>query len=327
MKQKNTWVLLLVLTAVVVVLFLLVNLPEREESEKTAPPTVLAAIDQERISRVVVTTPRGTSTLRREGDSWLVEEFNDFPADLAALEEAITALRELELGDIVSDNREKQATFQVDQSGVEVQLYGDGGESDPAVHFFLGKPGQDYRSIYFRLADSDQVHLVDQQLRGRFDRGSRTWRNRRPFSFDLEEVSGLQLPAGESGEPLNLKIDDQGSWIVDGEKPVPADKAKVELVARSFAQLSADDFPEESDPDLSRYGLDEPLYTYSADLLDGSTRTLLVGSVTVDDNNYYVKREDSPIIYILGKFRIRNLSKTLDEIRLEPAAAPTGGEE
>jgi hypothetical protein len=326
MNQKNTWVLLLILAAVVTVLFLLVNPPRPGQDEKTTEPGIFAHLDLEHISKVVVNTTRASSTLRREGQQWVVEEFDDFPADLPALEEAIEALRLLEPGGVVSSNTEKQATFQVDQSGIEVLLYGMNGDEDLLAHFFLGKPGHDYRSIYFRLADSDQVHEVDQQLRGRFDRGSRTWRNRRPFSFDLQEVNALQLPAGESGEQMSLKLDDQGNWIVAGEEEIPADKAKVELVIRSFAQLAADDFPEEQDLDLARYGLDDPLYIYTVGLLDGSTLSLLVGSVAVDENQYYVKRDDSPIIYILGKFRIRNLSKTLDEIRLKPAAEPPGGE-
>ena len=41
----------------------------------------------------------------------------------------------------------------------------------------------------------------------------------------------------------------------------------------------------------------------------------------------FAKRDGSPIIYILGKFRIRNLSKTMDEIALEPAAEIPAGEE
>jgi len=122
-------------------------------------------------------------------------------------------------------------------------------------------------------------------------------------------------------------MDDQGAWVVDGEEELAADSAKVELVIRSFTQLAADDFPEEQDTDLARYGLDEPLWTFSADLLDGSIRTLLVGKEELDENHYFVKRDDSPIIYILAKFRIRNLSKTVDQIRLEPAAPPVEGEE
>jgi hypothetical protein len=326
MKQTNTWVLLLILAAVVTVLVLLVNPPEFGGEEETVEPAGFAGLQLEQVSRVVVRTPRGESTLRREGQAWVVEEYGDFPADADALEEAVTALRELELGDVVSENREKQATFQVDQSGVEVLIYGMAGDDDLQAHFFLGKPGHDYRSIYFRKADSDLVYLVDQQLRGRFDRGARTWRNRRPFSFAPEEVAAMRLAAGESGEELSLKLDDQGGWVLAGDEELPADKAKVELVARSFAQLAADDFPEDQDADLAAYGLDAPLWTYSADLLDGSTRTLLVGSVEVDENRYYVKREDSPIVYILSKFRIRNLSKTREEILLEPPAAPAGEE-
>lgn len=326
MKQRNTLVLLLILAVIVTVLVLLVNPPEREEREEDTEPGVFADLDLDRVSRVVVNTTRNNSTLRREGDRWVVEEFDDFPADLPALEEAITALQDLELGDVVSENREKQGTFQVDQSGIEVLFHGTG-EDELLAHFFLGKPGHDYRSIYFRQTDSDQVHLVAQQLRGRFDRGARTWRNRRPFSFTPEEVSALRLAAGENGDPLSLRMDDQGNWVVEGEEELAADTAKVELVARSFAQLAADDFPEEQETDLARYGLDEPLWTYSAELLDGSTRTLLVGKVDMDNNHYYAKRDDSPIIYILGKFRIRNLSKTVDQVRLEPAVGPPVGEE
>jgi len=167
MKQRNTLVLLLILAVIVTILVLVVNPPERKESEEAAEPGLFADLDLDRLSRVVVNTTRKNSTLRREGERWVVEEYDDFPADLTALKEAITALREMDLGDVVSENREKQGTFQVDQSGIEVLLSG-AGEDELLAHFFLGKPGHDYRSIYFRQADSDQVYLVDQQLRGRF---------------------------------------------------------------------------------------------------------------------------------------------------------------
>jgi len=323
MKQKNTWVLLLALAVIITVIILLVREPDKNTGrEELSQPPPFAGLQLDQLAQVVVKTARADATLRRDGDHWVVEEFDDFPADLPALEAAILALQNLELGDVVSENREKRATFQVDQSGIEVQLRGPGGEGDLKAHFFLGKPGTDYRHIYFRLADSDNVHLVDQQLRGRFDRGARTWRNRRPFSFAPEEVTALRLAAGDNGEPLSLRKNDEGGWVIEGDEPLPADTAKVELVARSFAQLAADDFPEERAADLAVYGLDQPKWTYRADLLDGSTHTLLVGSVDQDENRLFAKRDDSPIVYILGKFRIRNLSKTVDEIRLEPADAP-----
>lgn len=316
MKQTNTWLLLLILAAVVVVLILLVNPPQFDSGEEEREPTPYAGLETGSASAVTVKTARGVSTLRREGDAWMVEEYDGFPADETALEEAFTALRELELGDVVSENTEKQAMLQVDGSGIEVVIAGESG--DELAHFFLGKPGTDYRSIYYREEGSDQVYLVDQRLRGRFDRGARTWRNRRPFDFEIGEVSALHLAAGENGEAMTLRLDGEGNWVVDGGEPVPADKAKVELIVRSFTQLSADDFPEEQGENLSAYGLDEPEWTYTAELLDGSSRSLLVGGTTEDENRRYVKRGDSPIVYIMGGFRLRNLSKTLDEVRLNP---------
>jgi len=327
MKQSNTWILLLVLAVIVVVLFLLVREPAPKPEEQDAPPSPFAGLELEQLSKIVVKTIQGESTLTRTGDDWLVAEYDDFPADRPALEEAILTLRTLKLGDVVSENREKQATFQVDESGVEVLIHGEGGESDLEAHFFLGKPGHDYRSIYFRLADSDKVHLVDQQLRGRFDRGARTWRNRRPFDFTTEDVTALRLADGERGDSLSLRKTDEGGWMIEGDEDRPADPAKVELVARSFAQLAADDFPEDRGADLAAYGLNEPKWSWSADLLDGSTATLHVGTVDKDENRVFARRDGSPIVYILGKFRIRNLSKTVDEIALEPAAEPPAGEE
>lgn len=327
MKQINTLgltlVLLLVLAIIAVVLGVSVMWPQKftGELETTEFQGVYRNLELDQITRVVVNRPSKSATLVRQTNGWVLEEYDNFPVDMPALEEAIRTLRQVEFGEVVSSNQEKQAALKVDQNGTEVQLFGQNGE-DVLAHFFLGKQGPDFSTIFFRQADSDQVYLVDQQLRGRFDRGGRTWRNRRPFSFTTEEVVALRLAAGESGDPLSLLLDGQDRWIIEGEEELPADKAKVELVARSFAQLAADDFPEEPEADLALFGLDEPRWTFSAELADGSTRTLMVGSVEQDENRVFAKRDDSPIIYILGKFRIRNLSKTADELRLEPAADP-----
>ena len=300
---------LLVLIGVLVVLCLLVLVFENpfgksEEQKKIEEAGLLFPFfNKENVAKIEIVAAFGLTTtmLVKQNDQWLVETMDNYLADQTAVQELLDKVAEMKTVQRASSNREKQAVFQVDSSGVEAKLTDASGNL--LAHLFAGKTTPGIFYSYVRAADSNDVYIVDGHLKSTFDKGYRSWRDRTIFSFLKEDVTHLTIRSEE--EEIELQIDAAGAWQM--LKPIvsAADETEVEAVTELMSSLETDDFVEPKE--LSEYGLDAPKRSITATLKDESARTLLIG--VEESGSYYVKREDKAQIFELNKGRVDELIK------------------
>jgi hypothetical protein len=78
----------------------------------------------------------------------------------------------------------------------------------------------------------------------------------------------------------------------------------------------------EKAPDLASIGLNNPVYTVSLVLLDGSLYTFKIGAATVTDSGYYVKANDGSIV-VVDKYAIDKLINLIVEPPFLQTATPS----
>ena len=319
MKTKQ----LLVLIGVFVVLGLLVLLLENpfgksEEQKKVEEAGLLFPFFNEaNVAKIEIIAPFGltTTTLVKQNNQWLVESMDSYPADQTAVEELLDKVTEMKTIQRASSNPEKQSVFQVDSSGVEAKLTDAGGNL--LAHLFAGKTTPEIFNSYVRAADSSDVYIVKGYLKATFDKGYRSWRDRKIFTFLKEDVTHLTIRSEE--EEIELQIDAAGAWQM--LKPIvsAADRTEVEAITELMSSLETDDFVE-SKP-LSEYGLDAPKMSIAATLKEGSARTLLIGNE--ESGAYYVKHGDKAQIFELNKGNVDKLIKKSTDLKTEaPVSEP-----
>lgn len=165
MSQRNVFVLL----GALIVLALLVTFGQRNRSASSVTsgaefvPGLRAAIND--VERVVVTTAKGetVATLERRPESWVVVEKSAYPADIAKLRQALSALGDAKILEAKTATPELYSRLGVeditgdDAKGVQIAFMAAGREL-PAV--ILGNvEGSKYR--YARRAGETQSYLID----------------------------------------------------------------------------------------------------------------------------------------------------------------------
>lgn len=318
---------LLVLIGVLVVLSLLVLILENpfgksEEQKKVEEATLLFPFfNKENAANIEIISAFGLSTtiLVKQNDQWLVETMDNYLADQTAVKELLDKVAEMKTIQRASSNPEKQAVFQVDSSGVEAKFTDASGNL--LAHLFAGKTTPEIFNSYVRAADSNDVYIVQGNLKLTLDKGYRSWRDRAIFSFLKEDVTHLTI--GSEEEEIELQVDAAGAWQMLKPLVSAADGTEVETITELMSSLETDDFAEPKD--LSEYGLDAPKMSVTATLKDGSARTLLIG--VEESGTYYVKREDKAQIFELNKGRVDKLIRKSVDLKSEIPVSESAGEE
>ena len=318
---------LLVLIGVLVVLSLLVLILENpfgksEEQKKVEEATLLFPFfNKESVANIEIISAFGLTTtiLVKQNDQWLVETMDNYPADQTAVKELLDKVAEMKTIQRASSNPEKQAVFQVDSSGVEAKLTDASGNL--LAHLFAGKTTPEIFNSYVRAADSNDVYIVQGNLKLTLDKGYRSWRDRAIFSFLKEDVTHLTI--GSEEEEIELQIDAAGAWQMLKPLVSAADGTEVEAITELMSSLETDDFAEPKD--LSEYGLDAPKMSVTATLKDGSARTLLIG--VEESGAYYVKREDKAQIFELNKRHVDKLIQGSINLKSDTPVSESGGED
>ena len=318
---------LLVLIGVLVVLSLLVLILENpfgksEEQKKVEEATLLFPFfNKENVANIEIISAFGLTTtiLVKQNDQWLVETMDNYPADQTAVKELLDKVAEMKTIQRASSNPEKQAVFQVDSSGVEAKLTD--ASDNLLAHLFAGKTTPEIFNSYVRAADSNDVYIVQGNLKLTLDKGYRSWRDRAIFSFLKEDVTHLTMRSEE--EDIELQIDAAGAWQLLKPMVSAADGTEVETITELMSSLETDDFAEPKD--LSEYGLDAPKMSVTATLKDGSARTLLIG--VEESGAYYVKREDKAQIFELNKRHVDKLIQGSTNLKSDTPVSESGGED
>jgi hypothetical protein len=135
--------------------------------------------------------------------------------------------------------------------------------------------------------------------------------NQGPISkISIQDATGKAVSLQKAG----------GIWLVTAGHEAPANQDFSEAIARQILSLRMDTKLEKA-PDLASIGLDNPDYTVSLILQDGSPYTFKIGATTVTDSGYYVQANDGSI-GVIGKDTIDMLINLIAEPPFLPTITP-----
>lgn len=315
--RKNPIALAAVLIVLVLIVILLGRSGERGPAAEAKEELLFPGLDTAVVDRIVIHAGENGAELVRGGEgAWVVASEDDFPADPEAVERVLEASAELSAASLTSRRPSKHAIFEVDSAqAVEVALEADGEE---AARFFVGKSGPDFSSSYVRAGGRDEVYLHPRPVRSVFDRGNRTWRNKRIFDFAREDLARLRVER-EGGTLLFENRGDQG-WAVlepEGYRPIGP---LVEGLARGFTRLTASDFGGEEEREAA--GLENPRARVVLQFTDGTEKTLLIGAEKGEGGGVYVQRGGDDTLFLVPAARIAAVFRKTEEL-IEPVPADT----
>ncbi len=102
-----------------------------------------------------------------------------------------------------------------------------------------------------------------------------------------------------------------GIWLVTTDDEVPANQETSAMVAQSVLALRVIAKLENA-PDLAAIGLDNPAYTVTLTLVDGSPYAFKIGNVAATGSGYYIQANDGSIA-VVDKYTLDTLTNLVVE--------------
>ncbi|MFH1314453.1 MAG: DUF4340 domain-containing protein [Candidatus Eisenbacteria bacterium] len=306
---------LLVVLAILVAIFAILRLGvDRSAREKPLYP----GFRRESAARItIVGKERETVIEKKEDGQWLVVSEDSFPAEGGVVEAMLDKITGFSRKDIISSNPEKQTLYQVDASGINVDI--ETTDDATAASFVIGKAGPDYQSTYVRDAGSDDVILAPGYLPQAFERGNRSWQDKTIYAFEPDDF--LEIAIKRPGETIVLLKDRAGEWFISRPESTAVDPNAVSRLVRTLGRLRCDDFAGRTS--LPEYGLamaDSSVWFRTA---EGEHE--LVFGAAVGTDRIYTRTTASDVIYALASHKVGMLLPRLDKLRARIPDAP--GEE
>jgi len=260
----------------------------------------------------VVKKSNTTTTLENRDNLWYLLDKEAYPADPIIVEGVIKKIQGFKKINLASRKKDKHSLFEVTEGrGVEVTIFGP--EKKELARFLIGKNGPDFLSTYIRKADSDDVYLYDEYLRGDFDRPVSNWRDKTIFVFNPTEAVTLTISKLKEKETIALTKDTQGNWQL--EEPISSltENPPIEKILTTLGNLKATDFADE-EKEAQDSGIDDPTYQITVRLKDNRKKTLLVGNKK-EKGQYYVKNDKKKYLFLIDQNTVESLVPKVKDLQ------------
>ena len=303
-------------TFVVLGALALFALKQPEKGEKLAQPSPIPKLDPAQIDTLEVTKNGATTVIKNEGGKYKVTAPVAYAVDEPAAKAAFEGLGKLSLSDLVTEQKAKQAEFEVEDKGLHLVVKkGDKVLAD----FIVGKSTG--AATMVRLSGKDEIWQATGISKYTFDKGPVDWRDKSITTFGTGDVEQVEVAAKDGAKVVVKKTGTkQGSedkWeVVESASSVgKSDKLDDSVpngIVSALASWKANDFADGVKP--ADAGLEPPALTVTVALKGGKKATALLGNKKGEDE-VYVKIPEAPQIFIVKKYNVERMNKRPLEFR------------
>lgn len=312
--NRKTQISLAVFGVLALVTVITLRQPDKGErvGERPRPIPTLKTGD---FDALTITRAGKSATVKKAGDKYTVAEPVDYPADETAAKAAFEAVEKMEFGDIVTDKKEKQAEFELDEKAA-VRLAVKKGDKVLA-DLLIGKTVGG--GVMSRRPDKDEIWMVKGLAKHTLDKPASDWRDKSITTFTADDAEQLEIKS-KTGGKIVLKKGEKKEGAAEAQWTVVSSDTKIAKldntipngVVAALAAWKANDFADGAKAEES--GLGDPALTATVSLKGGKSAVAMIGNKKGEED-WYVKRGDAPQVFLVKKFNLERINKRPVEFR------------
>jgi len=305
--RLRTTILLLILLAGLGGYIYWVELPQAEEDKQAQKLVDLVATEA---TELTLTYAESEVTLQKRGEVWSVTRPLEAAADSVAVNNLLGAIASCEVKKELSGTTTDLGQYGLASPFVTAKVKV-GDRELPILR--VGKNSPVGFSTYLQRGTDGTILLANASLRSALDKKLADFRDKTILSFADDALRRVEIQNGDQEVVLTQS---EGAWSIAKPGPYRADLSTVRSFLSSLRALRASDFVDDAPSDPTTYGLDTPRLRIR--LLEGADeveKQIAFGAKGNDKNEPYVQSKSSPTVYTVGEFTIRELSKTVNELR------------
>ncbi len=301
--KRNTLILLLLAAAIGVAVYFLEIKPGKPSDEKTDESKPAFAFKKEDVASISITRSGQTVTVEETDGKWTINQPLPAQANQSAVDSLVSSLTSAKIERSLSPTAEEIKSFGLEEPSVTVEIKLKSGESQTLK---LGAKDFSGLSAYAQIGDSKDVAIVPAAVLTNSDKSLNDLRDKAILGASQFDIKAISL-TNEHGQISLAK--DGGDWAL--KKPFEAGVETTEMSSflSEITSGEAEEFVSESADDLAKYGLDKPAVTLTAQLNDGSEKTIVAG---VKDDNHYAKASTRAQVFKIS-------SSFYDKLNIKPS--------
>jgi len=236
---------------------------------------------------------------------WKITQPAEYKADKDAVDNLLFELDSLKASEFVSDKSASLAPYGLDNPQNIVTLY-ESGKTEPKMLLFGKKQGD---VVHVKTKDADTVFLVTGSILDKAEMGVAELRDKIVLKFDSDDAQKLQL----KHDDVAITCVTQGvNWRITTPSNENADNSEVTGIINQLAELKVEKFV--LDKPAATTGLDKPQVQVTVTLKDNTAYKLIIGK-SASNQTVYAKLEAPEELFLLGDAIVKDLKKTLDDLR------------
>jgi|UniRef100_A0A7V3VTS9 hypothetical protein len=269
MKYRN----IIILICIIIVLLLTVIITGKRPQAKP----IISIAD---IRTIIIQRPSDTTEIEIKDNGFRLVRPISYPGDSSTISFLLNNLKNLKLGEVISQRVEKFNDYGVGDSGIKVILKG-----KKEIAFYIGRYAGDYQNSYFRFDKEKKVYLVKGLARYQIDYKPDDWRDKRILKIDRNLIERIMIDDKEIVKKDTI-------WTC-GEQVI--EKSKIDGILHLLSDLRATGFS-----DTSTFVVKNriKILTTSGEFI------LEIGDKR--DYSYLVKMPEKPTIFLLSEYTVNN---------------------
>jgi len=277
-----------------------------EKGDRTGDkPRPVAKVAPGDVDTLEVTRNGTTTVLKKDGAKYKVVSPVAYAADDAVVKSAFETIEKLEFSNLVTEQKTRQAEFEVeDAKAIHVVAKGPKASGGAVVDLLVGKTSGSGTMV--RPSGKDEIWEASGSVRYTFDKAPADWRDKSITTFSMTDAEKIDVKA-KDGSKIALKKNGEKWEVAEASLKVEKlDDTVPSGLVSALATFKANDFADAAKPPET--GLDMPALTVTVGLKGGKSAALLVGNKKTDDD-FYVKAADKPQIFLVKKYNVERVNK------------------
>lgn len=308
--MKKSVIYLAVLAVALIGAYLLMN---QAEQRSLAPQQAVNFVgaDSGTVNKIVIKKLGAEAQLDRTGDGWtVIDDGTPRRADKMIVDQIANLAHNLNVGELISSNSEKQMLFQVDTLlGHTIEFYRDGQLVGSVI---VGKAGSDMRSTYVRKPESNDVYLAPAPLARLLDRPARGFRDKIVSPLDTSMITVVEIKSKDFSYSL-VKLDSIWSITSDQGPTFVADHMKALQLVGLIGNLRVADFVGDAERDTVDMSLATDQLTIHTS--GGGVMTISLRLKAEGKQDYYIRFSALDELFTVFEGTRNGLIKQAEEYR------------
>ncbi|MEM9339125.1 MAG: DUF4340 domain-containing protein [Bacteroidota bacterium] len=235
---------LLIIFGILAVAFLLIRLNKKGGKSK-ALRSELVSIDTAKVSKIEISSPKGTVKLSKAANGWEVALGSEKKAAReGSIKNMLSTLNTIKPGRLAARKEDKWKDYAVDSAGTRVQVFdGDNILTDIVLGRF-GVQGQQSFYTFVRLTEDENVYVANNFMKMSILEEPNDYRNSELFSLQKDSLVSVTFDYPDSAFTLTKSTD----WFLSDQQ---ADSAAVATFLQGLSYVSSKSFfdqPVSTDP-------------------------------------------------------------------------------